>query len=65
MKIGIAIALFVLFGSQTLDQQLAAILAKHDFTGRIESTLERRLGRKLDNQLVDLGRLLFFDTSAV
>ena len=62
MKIGIAIALFVLLGGQTLDQQLAAILAKHDFTGRIESTLERRLGRKLDNQLVDLGRLLFFDT---
>ena len=62
MKIGIAIALFVLFGSQTLDQQLTAILAEHGFTGRIESTLERRLGRKLDNQLVDLGRLLFFDT---
>ena len=62
MKIGIAIALFVLLGGQTLDQQLAAILAEHGFTGRIEATLERRLGRKLDNQLVDLGRLLFFDT---
>jgi cytochrome c peroxidase len=48
--------------SATLDDQLAAVLAEHGFTGRIESTLEPRLGRKLDNQLVDLGRLLFFDT---
>ena len=48
--------------SATLDKQLTAVLAQHGFTGRIESTLEQRLGRKLDNQLVDLGRLLFFDT---
>src|SRR5215510_13115620 len=48
--------------SVTLDEQLTAVLAQHGFTGRIESTLELRLGRKLDNQLVDLGRLLFFDT---
>src|ERR1044072_2230222 len=48
--------------SATLDDQLAAVLAEHGFTGRIESTLEPRLGRKLDNQLVDLGRLPFFDT---
>jgi cytochrome c peroxidase len=48
--------------SATIDEQLAAVLAQHGFTGRIESTLEPRLGRKLDNQLVDLGRLLFFDT---
>ena len=48
--------------SATLDEQLAAVLAEHGFTGRIESTLEPRHGRKLDNQIVDLGRLLFFDT---
>jgi cytochrome c peroxidase len=48
--------------SGTLDEQLATTLAQHGFTGRIESSLEPRLGRKLDNQLVDLGRLLFFDT---
>ena len=48
--------------AHVLDQQLATILAEHGFTGRIESTLERRLGRKLDNQLADLGGLLFFDT---
>jgi cytochrome c peroxidase len=53
----------VVVSSATLDDQLAAVLSQHGFTGRIESTLEPRLGRKLDNQLVDLGRLLFFDTA--
>ena len=47
---------------EQLGEQLATVLAQHGFTGRIESTLEPRLGRKLDKQLVDLGRLLFFDT---
>lgn len=62
----VVIALLLLstfaISSATLDDQLAAVLAEHGFTGRIESTLEPRLGRKLDNQLLDLGRLLFFDT---
>jgi len=49
-------------GDEQLGEQLATVLAQHGFTGRIESTLEPRLGRKLDKQLVDLGRLLFFDT---
>jgi cytochrome c peroxidase len=48
--------------SNDLDQQLASLLAQKGFTGRIESTLEQRMGRKVDNQLADLGRLLFFDT---
>src|SRR5690606_9202972 len=30
-------------------------------TGRVESTLEDRLGRKIDNQLAAVGRSLFFD----
>jgi cytochrome c peroxidase len=55
------LSMFVV-SSATLDEQLATTLAQHGFTGRIDSTLEPRLGRKLDNQLVDLGRLLFFDT---
>src|SRR5215470_4479430 len=46
----------------TLDQQLEAVLAQQGFTGRIESTLEQRIGHRIDNQLADLGRLLFFDT---
>jgi cytochrome c peroxidase len=44
-----------------LDAQLRELLAEHDFTGRIEETLELRLGRPLDLKLADLGRNLFFD----
>lgn len=45
-----------------LDQQLEAVLAEHGFTGAIESTLPTRLGRHIDRQLAETGRLLFFDT---
>ncbi|MCS0589907.1 cytochrome-c peroxidase [Massilia norwichensis] len=45
----------------TLDQQLAATLAQHGFTGTVEQKLESRLGRPLDFKRADLGRLLFFD----
>jgi cytochrome c peroxidase len=44
-----------------LDQQLFNVLSAHGFTGRIESTLEQRLGRKVDRTLADLGRNLFHD----
>lgn len=50
-------------GSSTLDQRLTGVLTQHSFTGRVESTLDQRLGRRLDHQLADLGRLLFFDTA--
>ena len=46
----------------SLNQQLDAALAGRGFNGRIESTLELRIGRRIDNQLAGLGRLLFFDT---
>jgi cytochrome c peroxidase len=49
-------------GGAGLDDALEAALARHGFTGRIESTLETRLGRRVDRQLADLGRLLWFDT---
>jgi cytochrome c peroxidase len=45
-----------------LDQQLETALARQGFTGRIASTLEQRIGHRIDNRLADLGRLLFFDT---
>jgi cytochrome c peroxidase len=48
--------------SDMLDQQLTSRLAEHGFTGRIQNTLEQRIGHPVDNQLADLGRLLFFDT---
>jgi cytochrome c peroxidase len=44
-----------------LDAQLDIALRKAGFTGRIESTLEARLGRPVDKRLADLGRKLFFD----
>jgi cytochrome c peroxidase len=46
----------------SLDDKLQAVLHQNGFTGRMESTLEQRLGRRLDTQLADLGRNLWFDT---
>jgi cytochrome c peroxidase len=48
-------------GERDIDRQLAIVLERAEFTGRIESTLEARLGRKIDSELSDLGRMLFFD----
>ena len=44
-----------------VDQELRGLLARYGFTGRIASTLESRLGRRIDRQLADLGRQLWFD----
>ena len=44
-----------------LDVDLAAALRRAGFSGSIEATLETRLGRPIDRELADLGRLLFFD----
>src|SRR5258705_1971779 len=49
-------------GHDPLDQELSARLNELGFTGRIESTLEQRLGRYLDQRRANLGRLLWFDT---
>lgn len=49
-------------GGDPLDQQLSAMLEQNGFTGRVGSTLEHRLGRKINTQLADVGRSLFFDT---
>jgi cytochrome c peroxidase len=50
-------------GTAILDEQLYAVLDEHGFTGAIEFTLETRLGRHVDRQLAETGRLLFFDTA--
>jgi cytochrome c peroxidase len=47
---------------RTLDVRLAQRLDELGFTGRVESTLTTRLGRPLDPQLANAGRLLWFDT---
>src|SRR5436309_3761773 len=45
-----------------LDQQLIARLQQLGFTGKVEASLEQRLGRPVDPARADLGRLLWFDT---
>jgi cytochrome c peroxidase len=45
-----------------VDAELTARLRSLGFTGRVESTLTKRLGRPLDPRLADTGRLLWFDT---
>ena len=47
---------------RSLDGRLAQRLQELGFTGRVESTLTTRLGHRLDPQLADTGRLLWFDT---
>src|SRR5918994_4345151 len=49
-------------GDDVLNEQLSAVLSQHGFTGRVGLSLEQRLGRKIDNQLADLGRLAFHDS---
>jgi cytochrome c peroxidase len=44
-----------------LDQQLTAVLHAAGFTGKLQASLETRLGRPIDPALANLGRLLFFD----
>ena len=44
-----------------LDDQLARVLKEAGFTGRVQGSVEPRLGRRLDAKLVDLGRTVFFD----
>jgi cytochrome c peroxidase len=46
----------------TLDDELTDRLRDLGFTGSVANSLEHRLGRKVDPQLADLGRLLWFDT---
>lgn len=44
-----------------VDLELAVTLRKQGFTGKVESTLEQRLGRPVDPKLAKLGQALFFD----
>ena len=47
--------------SEDLDTTLRAQLTRQGFTGRVSETIEARLGRRIDRQLADLGRMLWFD----
>jgi cytochrome c peroxidase len=46
-----------------IDRELRRLLRESGFTGKIGSTLDQRLGRRLDPRLADLGRLLWFDVA--
>ena len=48
--------------SSQLDQALETVLRQAGFTGRIQTTLEQRLGHRVDARLANVGRLLWFDT---
>src|SRR6188768_4189022 len=45
-----------------LDAALAARLRQLGFTGSLQASREERLGRPLDPELFELGRLLWFDS---
>lgn len=44
-----------------LNEQLRAVLEEHGFTGRIEESLQEKLGRPIDNQLARIGKFAFHD----
>ena len=48
-------------GPPGLNVALSRVLRNAGFTGNIEAMLEARLGRSVDPELAELGRLLFFD----
>ena len=50
-----------IWADDDLDKRLAQVLKYNEFTGTIQSQLEKRLGRKVDPDRADLGRFLFFD----
>jgi cytochrome c peroxidase len=45
----------------SLDRALAAVLHKAGFTGKVGSSIEKRIGRPVNPKLANLGRLLWFD----
>ena len=49
------------FEPPSLDARLQRALRQAGFTGRVQSTLEKRLGRPVDPALAALGNSLFFD----
>src|ERR1700704_6502513 len=44
-----------------LNDRLAKVLKHNGFTGEMQSQFERRLGRPVDEELANLGRLLWYD----
>jgi cytochrome c peroxidase len=58
-----SLAASVALAGEDLDGRLRAVLESAGFTGTIQSQFLPLLGRPIDPQLADLGRLLWFDKS--
>ncbi|HET9253398.1 MAG TPA: cytochrome c peroxidase [Candidatus Eisenbacteria bacterium] len=58
----LAILLSAARAPDPVDRELQEVLRSHGFTGSVERSLTKRLGRPVDRRLADLGRLLWFDT---
>lgn len=61
LSVSSAAALRVQNGPSTLDRDLQLVLQQSSFTGRIDASLEHRLGRPVNQQLATIGRMLWFD----
>lgn len=48
-------------GPAQIDTELTNVLKTAGFTGTVDASVEARLGRPLNPDLVDLGRMIFFD----
>ena len=48
--------------ADNLNAQLRTVLQQQGFTGRVQQSLELRLGRPIDRRLANLGRLAFHDS---
>ena len=59
----VALVVHAAVDGSDLDARLARVLRQHDFTGRVEASLEDRLGRRVDSGLANLGRMLWFDNA--
>lgn len=57
----VSLAPLVARGDGDLDRELESVLASYGFTGRIESTVEARLGRPINRKLAAAGHLLYYD----
>jgi cytochrome c peroxidase len=50
------------FAQDPNDRALRAMLVGAGMTGTVDASIEKRLGRPIDEELADIGRLLWFDT---
>src|SRR5207244_2246978 len=61
-QVALAPAQPVMAGGRQIDRELTSVLRSAGFTGRIEFTLQRRMRRRLNDGLTNIGQLLWFDT---